>query len=232
MLREWRPELMYLTTSDFIQHKHAPGETVANDFHAMVDRYLGELDALGAVIVMTAGHGMNANHAPDGSPAVLYVLDLLDEWLGPGRSLVILQIADPYVVHHGALGAYATVYVDDGCDLSSLVERLESIPDLETVLTGTDAAERFELPPDRIGDIVLLSSINMTIGSTRDRHDLGALDRPLRSHGGLSEQIFPFVVNRKIRLPAVPRLRNFGALNFAAKTAFDQEGSKAVQGSP
>ncbi len=46
LLKEWRPDLMYLTTTDFIQHKHAHGETVANDFHAMVDRYLGELDAL------------------------------------------------------------------------------------------------------------------------------------------------------------------------------------------
>ncbi len=232
LLREWRPDLMYLTTTDFIQHKHAPGETVANEFHSMVDRYLGELDAQGAVIVMTADHGMNAKHAPDGSPAVLYVQDLLDEWLGPGRSRVILPITDPYVVHHGALGSYATVYLEDGCDLSAMIERLKSIPDLETVLTGTDAAERFELPPDRIGDIVLLSSINMTIGSSRNRHDLEALDRPLRSHGGLFEQIVPFVVNRMVSLPAVPRLRNFDALYYATKAAFDPAGSGQVQVSP
>src|SRR5215471_1659442 len=57
-----RPQLMYLSTTDYIQHKHAPGTPVANDFYAMMDSYLGRLDALGATIVVTADHGMNAKH--------------------------------------------------------------------------------------------------------------------------------------------------------------------------
>ena len=97
-----RPDIMYLSTTDYIQHKHAPGAEVANAFYAMMDRYWSELDALGCIIVLTADHGMNAKHAESGQPVVVYLQSLLDEWAGEGKTRVILPITDPYVVHHGA----------------------------------------------------------------------------------------------------------------------------------
>ncbi|MBI1384662.1 MAG: phosphonoacetate hydrolase [Rhizobiales bacterium] len=215
LLAEFRPDIMYLTTTDFIQHKYAPGDSVANDFYAMFDRYLGELDALGAAIVVTADHGMKPKHLADGSPAVVYVQDLLDQWLGRAAARVILPITDPYVVHHGALGSFATAYLPDGSDRNAIVERLRRVPGIDVVLTGQEAVTRFELPADRIGDIVLTSGENMTIGTSADRHDLAALDVPLRSHGGLTEQAVPFIVNRRMDLPAAPTLRNFDAFEIA-----------------
>ena len=71
----------------------------------MFDRYLGELDALGAAIVVTADHGMKPKHLADGRPNVIYAQDLMDDWLGKDAARVILPITDPYVVHHGALGS-------------------------------------------------------------------------------------------------------------------------------
>ena len=111
LLKTRRPDLLYLSTTDYVQHKHAPGDEHANRFYAMFDRYLGELDALGAVFVITADHGMNAKTRLDASPNVIYLQDLLDEWIGRERSRVILPITDPYVVHHGALGSFATIYL-------------------------------------------------------------------------------------------------------------------------
>jgi phosphonoacetate hydrolase len=64
----FRPDLMYLSTTDYIQHKAAPGTTIANAFYAMIDRYLGRLDALGYTVLATADHGMNDKHHADGSP--------------------------------------------------------------------------------------------------------------------------------------------------------------------
>ena len=110
MARE-RPDLMYLSTTDYIQHKAAPGTQQANDFYAMMDRYLGELDALGAAIVVTADHGMNAKTDAFGRPNIVFLQDLLDDWYGAGVARVILPITDPYVVHHGALGSFATAYL-------------------------------------------------------------------------------------------------------------------------
>ena len=220
LLKEFRPDVMYLTTTDYVQHKYAPGVKEANAFYAMFDRYLAELDALGAAIVVTADHGMKPKHLADGSPDVIYVQDLLDDWLGKDVARVILPITDPYVVHHGALGSFATAYLPEDADRAGIMARLEKIAGIDVVLGREEACARFELPEDRIGDIVLVSSENKTLGTSEHRHDLAALDEPLRSHGGLSEQAVPFIVNRKLAdLPNEPSLRNFDAFFYATQAA-------------
>jgi len=220
LLAEFRPDVMYLTTTDYVQHKYAPGDAEANAFYAMFDKYLAQLDAMGAAIVVTADHGMKPKHLADGSPAVVYVQDLLDEWLGAATARVILPITDPYVVHHGALGSFATAYLPEGADVDAVMARLKAIPGITVVIDRAAAVKRFELPADRIGDIVLVSGENMTIGTSADRHDLAALNEPLRSHGGLTEQEVPFIVNRKLAdLPGAPTLRNFDAFHYACVAA-------------
>ena len=218
LLREWQPDIMYLTTTDYVQHKHAPEDEEAKSFYAMFDKYLAQLDATGAAIVVTADHGMKPKHLADGSPAVVYLQDLMDAWLGEGAARVILPITDPYVVHHGALGSFATAYLPDSADGPEITARLLAVEGITDVLSRAEAVERFELPGDRIGDLVIISGENMTVGTSRDRHDLAALNEPLRSHGGLTEQTVPFIVNRVMDLPARPELRNFDAF-FCATTA-------------
>jgi phosphonoacetate hydrolase len=206
-----RPDIMYLSTTDYVQHKAAPGTPAANVFYAMMDRYLARLDAAGAAVALTADHGMNAKHRPDGSPNVIYLQDLLDEWLGAGDARVILPITDPYVVHHGALGSFATVYVR-----ADVRERIAAISGIELVLTREAAAKRFELPPDRIGDLVVVSTKHVVIGTSRARHDLSGLTEPLRSHGGISEQKVPLLFNRPVDgVPPARRLRNFDVFDLA-----------------
>ena len=219
LMERERPDLMYLSTTDYIQHKAAPGTAVANEFYAMIDRHLARLDALGATIVLTADHGMNAKHGADGQPNVIYLQDTLDAWLGEGQSRVILPITDPYVVHHGALGSFALVYLS-GDALPAVATRIAALSGIETVLTRADAAQRFELPPDRIGDLVVVARLDTVIGTSRSRHDLSGLDVPLRSHGGLSEQKVPLLVNRHIGAqPAGRRWRNFDAFDLGLNLA-------------
>ncbi len=219
LLKEWQPDVMYLTTTDYVQHKYKPGDAEANAFYAMFDKYLAELDAAGAAIVVTADHGMKPKHKADGSPAVVYVQDLLDEWLGKDAARVILPITDPYVVHHGALGSYATAYLPEGADIGDIISRLAAIDGIDVVINRQEACERFELPPDRVGDIVMVSTENLTIGTSEHRHNLAALKEPLRSHGGLTEQEVPFIVNRELDLPNAPQLRNFDAFFYATMAA-------------
>ena len=219
LLKEFRPDVMYLSTTDYIQHKYAPDQKGALDFYEMFDRYLGELDALGAAIVVTADHGMKPKHHADGSPNVIYAQDLMDDWLGKDAARVILPITDPYVVHHGALGSFATAYLPEGADEADIIAKLRATDGITHVLTKAEAIERFELPGDRIGDIVMVSGENICIGTSEDRHDLAALKEPLRSHGGLTEQEVPFIVNRVIDLPGAPQLRNFDAFFYATTAA-------------
>lgn len=219
LLQEWQPDVMYLTTTDYVQHKYAPEDAEAQAFYAMFDRYLSKLDALGAAIVISADHGMKPKHHADGSPSVVYVQDLLDNWLGKDAARLILPITDPYVVHHGALGSFATAYLPAGSDRHDIEQRLSAIDGIMLVIDRDEAVTRFELPADRIGDLVLVSDENVTIGTSESRHDLAALNEPLRSHGGLTEQEVPFIVNRVIDLPAAPELRNFDAFFYATRAA-------------
>jgi phosphonoacetate hydrolase len=215
LLRRERPDLMYLSTTDYVQHKAAPGTPAANDFYAMMDRYVGEIDALGCVLALTADHGMNDKHLPNGEPDVIYLQDLFDDWLGTDAARVILPITDPYVAHHGALGSFATVYVPKGVALNELLGRLRNVEGIDIAIDREEACRRFELPGDRIGDIVVTSTMHKVLGTSRDRHDLSGLDEPLRSHGGLTEETVPMIVNRKVSLPTGRRLRNFDVFDVA-----------------
>jgi phosphonoacetate hydrolase len=216
LMQRDKPDLMYLSTTDYIQHKHAPGTPVANDFYAMMDRYLAQLDAMGAIIALTADHGMNAKHNAAGAPDVIYLQDLLDQWIGQGRARVILPITDPYVVHHGALGSFATAYLPAD-KTSEVLARLRDLPGIEAAIDRNEAAKRFELPPDRLGDIVAVSTRHKVIGTSAAKHDLSGLTEPLRSHGGISEQSVPFLMNRPAELPR--RLRNFDIFDAAINHA-------------
>jgi phosphonoacetate hydrolase len=211
-----RPDVMYLSTTDYVQHKHAPGTPEADAFYRMMDGYLARLDALGATVALTADHGMNAKTDARGAPQVVYLQDRLDEWLGAGHARVILPITDPYVVHHGALGSFATVYLPPRADVAGLGKRLAALPGIEVVLDRDQACARFELPPDRMGDLVVISERHTVLGTALSRHDLSGLDAPLRSHGGLTEQQVPLLLNRRTAAP-VPgaRLRNFDAFDLA-----------------
>ena len=229
LMRSQRPDLMYLSTTDYVQHKHAPGTEEANAFYALMDRYLGELDAMGAVIGITADHGMNAKTDALGRPQVAFLQDALDQALGHDSTRVLLPITDPYVVHHGALGSYATVYLKAGTTEQSVIAALNAIPEVEEVLDRATAAARFELPPDRIGDLVVLAHRLAVLGTSASKHDLSGLTVPLRSHGGLSEQAVPLLFNRPLKDIPARRLRNFDVLQLALNHTPVHAASAATQ---
>ena len=220
ILNEFNPNIMYLSTTDFIQHKYAPGDEVANAFYAMFDRYIGQLNVNNNSIIVTADHGMQPKSRSDGSPNAIFLQDILDETLGKNISKVILPITDPYVVHHGALGSFATVYLSDKSKINDAIEEINKIEDIEVVLTNKEGCAQYDLPTDRMGDIICMSSQNSTIGSAEKAHDLSKLKEPLRSHGGLHEREVPFISNKKINLnDANIKLNNYDAFYHAISGA-------------
>ena len=190
-----RPDLMYLSTTDYIQHKFAPGSEGANSFYAMMDSYWAQLDALGAVVALTADHGMNAKHDEAGEPKVIYLQDEMDRIMSPGAARVILPITDPYVVHHGALGSFATIYLSEDADPDEIKIELASIPGIDQVYSNAEGCAHFELANDRMGDLILVSKQDTVLGTTASRHDLSGLEVPLRSHGGVTEPLRPACAN-------------------------------------
>ncbi|HKH34193.1 MAG TPA: phosphonoacetate hydrolase, partial [Beijerinckiaceae bacterium] len=152
---------------------------------------------------------------PNGEPDVIYLQTLFDEWLGDENARVILPITDPYVVHHGALGSFATVYLPGGANREEMIAKLEALDGVEVAIDREEACRRFELPPDRIGDLVVVSRRHKVLGTAREKHDLSGLTEPLRSHGGLAEQTVPMIANRKVEVPAGRTLRNFDVFDVA-----------------
>jgi len=110
LLEHGLADFLYLSLTDFMQHKFAPETPESLDFYAGIDHELGRLLSAGAVVGATADHGMNAKQKLNGEPNVIYLETILTERFGPGFR-VILPITDPYVRHHGALGSFAVVHL-------------------------------------------------------------------------------------------------------------------------
>jgi len=220
LLEEFKPDIMYLSTTDYIQHKFAPGNETANKFYAMFDKYIGHLNKDNVSIIITADHGMKPKSQDDGSPNAVFLQDYLDKKFEPNIAKVILPITDPYVVHHGSLGSFATIYLEDKSKVNAVIEAIKEIKDIEVVLNKEEGCSTYNLPLDRTGDIICMSSEFMTIGSSEDKHNLSGLNEPLRSHGGLHEREVPFISNLKIKnLDISKQLYNYDAFYYAIKGA-------------
>jgi phosphonoacetate hydrolase len=222
LLSTVRPDLMYLSTSDYVQHKHAPGEPEADAYHQAVDKTVAALVALGATVAITADHGMNDKSASDGTPNVIYLEDELNSRFGAGAVRVICPIADPFVRHHGALGSFVRVHLRKaGGDVQAMMALARTLPGVELVLDKQQVCKQFELPIDREGDFAVFSDRRTVVGARREDHNLSQLaGHRLRSHGGLGEQKVPFLLSRPLNAEYRKRakagsLHNYDIFDFA-----------------
>jgi len=218
LVEQGRADFLYLSLTDFMQHKHAPEAPESLEFYARLDEQIGRLLAAGCVVAATADHGMNAKNKPDGSPNVIYVESLLHEHFGKGIR-VICPITDPYVVHHGALGSLVMVHLDDPSKTAEIGDFLLRQPGITEVYNREMAVLKLELAPDRIGDLTVLSGRDYVVGKSPEHHDLSVLTGGLRSHGGRYEEMVPLLLseplNAEYRRKAQGDPRNFDVFDFA-----------------
>ncbi len=200
LLERDRPDLLFLSLTDYIQHKHAPGDPVANEFYRRIDAAFGQLAALGAVVALTADHGMNDKSTPDGKPNVIFLQDILDREFGAGDTRVICPITDAFVRHHGALGGFVRIWCLGGrATPRAIIDLVKDMPGIAMALDKDEVCRRFELPPDREGDVVVIGDIATVIGAAEAEHDLSNLaDARLRSHGAVTEARVPFILSRPL----------------------------------
>lgn len=216
-----RADVLYLSLSDLVQHSAGPGEEAADKFNREVDKRVGRMLDLGAVVAIVADHGMNDKCTPDGEPQVVYLEEALNGRFGPGSVRVICPITDPFVKHHGALGSFVRVYATGSVEAQVLMDAAARIPGVALVLDGESAAARYEMPPEREGDFIAVGDTYTAIGSRPHEHDLSGLaGHRLRSHGGLTEQPVPFMLSRPLNTTYLAiakdrRLRNFDIFDFA-----------------
>ncbi|MGQ4807142.1 Phosphonoacetate hydrolase [Candidatus Entotheonellaceae bacterium PAL068K] len=196
LLAQQRPDIMYLSLTDYVQHKYAPHEPEAQAFYQQLDAIFGRLVELGAVVGITADHGMNDKSKDDGSPHVIWLQDMLDEEFGENHTTVICPITDPFVAHHGALGGFVRVYCNTAPQPEDVIRFVKQLPGIESVWDKASATRTFALPADREGDVVVISQAGVCVGAAEKDHDLSGLSgHRLRTHGGVSESKVPFIVS-------------------------------------
>lgn len=200
ILERDRPDILYLSLTDWVQHKYAPGEPEAIDFYRKIDQCFGRLADLGAIVALTADHGMNDKSKPDGTPNVVWLQDILDAEFGKGDTKVICPITDAFIAHHGALGGFVRVYCRGGRATPEAIMRLiEPVPGLEEIYDRHTVCKKFDLPLDREGDVAVISSRGVCVGGAEKEHDLSGLEgHRLRTHGGVTEARVPFVVSEPV----------------------------------
>ena len=191
-------DLMYLSTTDYIQHKCAPGSDIANAFYKMIDDYIEKLLSFGCKVAFTADHGMKAKSNADGTPNVIYLQDLLNKNFPKESCNVICTITDPYVIHHGALGSFVTIYIENKEKINEIKEYIQKIEGIDVALTKEEAVRKLNQPEDRIGDLVVTCKASFALGKGEKDHDLSQLKEPLRSHGGLDETSIPIFISDKL----------------------------------
>jgi len=197
LIEAGRGDFLYLSLTDYMQHKFAPDAPESLDFYAAMDAEIGRMLGLGAVVAATADHGMNAKCQADGSANVVFLESELNQQFGPGFH-VICPITDPYVVHHGALGSAVTVYLPASADPGAVARWILQRPGIAEVHDRQTAASKLELPTDRIGDLFVLAGRDVVIGRTPEHHDLSKLEGSLRSHGGRYEEMVPLLLSEPL----------------------------------
>jgi phosphonoacetate hydrolase len=221
LLERDRPDLLYLSLTDWVQHKYAPEESEARRFYQELDSRFGRLAAAGAIVALTADHGMSDKSNGAGKPNVIWLQDVLDAKFGKGDTTVICPITDAFVAHHGALGGFVRVWCRGKATARDVIEAIQGVDGIEMAL-GKDAACRlFDLPPDREGDVAVVARHDVCIGASEKDHDLSGLEgHRLRTHGGVSEAKVPIIINRPLnddyKLKAgMSTLKSYQVFDFA-----------------
>lgn len=185
-----QPELglVYVHTTDFPMHAWPPGAPESQAHLAMVDARIGELRAAApdATFLVTADHGMNRKTR---------CLDLTALCAAAGLPLrfAVSPVADRLVRHHRGFGGVSYAYLRRPEEAGPVSAFLRGVPGVEAVLPRAEAAARFRLMPERVGELVVLPDRDTVFG------DLGQAEERLapdyRNHGSLHEQEIPLLAH-------------------------------------
>ena len=191
--------LIYVHTTDYPMHMWSPEQAESKEHLARLDALIGEARdcAAGAAFLLTADHGMNYKRR---------CWDLARACLTRGMRLRFALSAekDRYVKHHRTFGGAGWVWLQSPGDEASAMETLSSLEGVERVITRAEAAERFNLMPQRIGDLVVMGDKDTVFGDLEADGEI--LEPTYRSHGSLHESAVPLIIyNAAMDLPPADR---------------------------
>ncbi len=183
VMQEQDPDLVYVSTTDYIMHKFPPEHEMARRHLQGLDQIIGRIadEQPQREIYITADHGMSPKHRAINLTAKLAKVGI--------ETVFVPVIKDKYVVHHDNLGGVGYVYLKDPASVGEAIEVLQEIVGIERVYRCEEAAEQFGLMPDRIGDLFVLGAPEVVFGDIEG--DEQRID--IRSHGSHHEAAIPII---------------------------------------
>jgi phosphonoacetate hydrolase len=180
-----QPDLLYVATTDYPQHKLGPDEPAMQAYLEESDEVLGALldvyDLDDTVVVFTADHGMNAKPRSVSPVRVLAEAGI--------RAHGVPLIRDGLYAHHRDLGGALYLYFQEAAAVAPARAALVRTPGIEEVVTREEAAGD-HLPADRVGDLICWAARDVALGIWDDGPATRA-ESGLRSHGSKHEQRIP-----------------------------------------
>ena len=181
-------DLVYLTTTDYAMHTYGPQHPESARHVALLDEGLGAImDSClrrndgGARMLVTADHGMSDKSR------MLHLPGELARYGINARAVPVIK--DRYVVHHSNLGGSIYVHLDNSADMNAALDALRNLEGVEDALPVEEAAQRFRLMPERMGDILALADAATVFGDPAEV----TMPPGLRSHGSAHETTVPII---------------------------------------
>jgi phosphonoacetate hydrolase len=191
---------IYVHTTDYPMHRWAPDAPESLEHLRRIDDAIGEAVCVApdAALLVTADHGMNAKTK---------CIDLAYYCAGRGHPVrfAVSPVADRLVAHHGGHGGVSYVYLENPEDAAGVEALLRSVPGVEAVWPSTEAAARFHLPAECLGDFVVAADKDTVFGILEKEEQ--ALQPDYRNHGSLYETDIPLIawnLRDPERLPESP----------------------------
>ncbi|HEY3151200.1 MAG TPA: alkaline phosphatase family protein [Candidatus Binatia bacterium] len=193
-----RPDigLLYVHTTDYPMHTWAPAAPESKEHLATLDQLLDEARtaAPDAAFLLTADHGMNYKSR-------CWDLFKACRELGSEVRFALSAEKDRYVKHHRTFGGAAWVWLNSPKDEEKVAQALLDLKGVEAVLPRRDAAAKFGLMPERIGELAVFGDADTVFGELDG--PMEELEAGYRSHGSLHESEIPLVIyNSSVRLPS------------------------------
>lgn len=165
------PCLVYISTTDYVQHLNSPSSKISQTYYEAIDRELGRLKLQGRVGV-TADHGMNLK------TNFHFIEDIISQ--NNLDCQVGIAIKDAHMIHHLGFGSYVTVH--------TLKRDQQSVRDIIKNLPGVTRCQKNEQ-----GVLEVFGDKRTALGSTKSFHYQykDHVNRKIRTHGGEAEVLIP-----------------------------------------
>lgn len=187
LIKKNNPDIVYCTTNDYMMHNYAPDTEEAIAHMKEIDRWIGKIYDLDHTreIYITADHGMNAKS---------HLINLQAIMDRKGYDVVCHPpIKDRYIENHlyqegGVLFLYFKNESEPKRD--EIIKFLEEAPYVESLCTKEEAAKKYNLPMDNIGDYVVLAAEDYAFGELEGEE---LITDQVRTHGSLHERLIPLI---------------------------------------